>query len=216
MRVNEIFTGVSGEVGAFRQGSWCSFIRLAGCNLRCKWCDTVQAQEKDSGKEMSVREVSNNLPENINQVLITGGEPLLQMEAIEDLVLIRHDLNPSCRFQIETNGTIFPSEFLLEKTCCVFDYKLPSSGMQEKMIPFDSFPLQPHWIKFVIANNIDYRWARRIALLMQELSRSIAFSACPPDMSHNELFQRMKNDNLMDILLSVQIHKLTKLQESVK
>ena len=216
MRVQEIFTGVSGECGSFLQGSWCTFVRLAGCNLRCKWCDTVRAQEESSGVEVSVAEVARILKEKKNrQILITGGEPLLQMAGVENLVGYA---GPNFSYQIETNGSILPSELLLEKACCVFDFKLESSGMMKSMLPlhvFSALPY-PHWIKFVIADKADYEDAKRAAAIIntQWWVSNIAFSACPPGMTHNELYQRMKTDGLTDVLLSVQIHKLAALIET--
>ena len=214
MRIQEIFTGVSGECGEFRQGSWCTFIRLAGCNLRCKWCDTVRAQEESSGVEMSVAEVVRILREKKNrQILITGGEPLLQMAGVENLVGYA---GPNFSYQIETNGSIKPSELLLGRTCCVFDFKLASSGMRKSMLLIAEFVslFGPHWIKFVIATEADYKEAKRLVRIINKPWRhDIAFSACPPGMTHNELYQRMKYDGLTSVLLSVQIHKLAELVE---
>ena len=108
MRIQEIFTGVSGECGMFRQGSWCTFIRLAGCNLRCKWCDTIKAQKRDSGKEMEISEVVDEIKrKGNNQILLTGGEPLLQQKEVIQLI---DSFNYEYQFQIETNGSIFSND----------------------------------------------------------------------------------------------------------
>ena len=216
MKIHEIFLSVSGECGEFRQGQWVVFVRLAGCNLRCRWCDTVRAQLTEASKEMTSEEVLAEVRRisRVRRVIITGGEPLVQLESVVELC---HLLNAyGYAIQIETNGTIFPPDL---PVTWVMDYKLPSSGMMDKMLPIkffrDNLPLQS-WVKFVIANEKDYLKAVEIVTLIKDSDSDlrIAFSACPPSMSHAELFHRMKADGLEDVLLNVQIHKLTALKES--
>ena len=88
MRIHSIFKSINGEVNKYHQGSICIFIRLAGCSLRCKYCDTVQAQSPDSGKEMNIDEIINEVVKfkNCYRITITGGEPLLQEAELEELV----------------------------------------------------------------------------------------------------------------------------------
>ena len=81
MIVNEIFTSIEGE--GIRAGRLCTFIRFTGCNLRCSWCDTRYAF--DEGREMSVREILDSVPADARCVTVTGGEPLLQKEAVLEL-----------------------------------------------------------------------------------------------------------------------------------
>lgn len=214
MKIHEIFLSVSGECGEFRQGQWVVFVRLAGCNLRCRWCDTVRAQLTEASKEMTSEEVLAEVRRisRVRRVIITGGEPLVQLESVVELC---HLLNAyGYAIQIETNGSIFPPDL---PVTWVMDYKLPSSGMTDKMLPLESFQNLPvgSWVKFVIANDADYEEAVRIAKqLASNLELNLAFSACPPSMRHAELFRRMKADGLGDVLLSVQIHKLAALKES--
>lgn len=216
MKIQEIFTGVSGECGGFRQGSWCAFVRLAGCNLRCSWCDTLRAQRPSDGNEMDVAKIFSKVERmEVNQVLITGGEPFVQEHEVELLV---HSLRTVGGYdiQIETNGSFKPSSDILNNACCVFDYKLSSSGMSDKMMPVKDFAAldSRHWIKFVIASEKDYQEAVNLTIrINRQETHNIAFSACPPAMTHNDLFQRMKKDYLTHIVLSVQIHKLAELKE---
>ena len=78
LKVHSIFESISGEAGGFPQGSWCTFLRLSGCNLRCRWCDTPDAQEVEAQTlDMSVKEICDSVGIYKN-ILITGGEPLLQ------------------------------------------------------------------------------------------------------------------------------------------
>ena len=213
MKINEIFYSISGECGEFRQGSWVMFVRLAGCNLQCRWCDTIRAQSPDIGKEMTSAEVLTEIQRvsggRTSRVIITGGEPLVQLESVVELCQL---LTPYLySVQVETNGSIFPPDL---PVTWVMDYKLPSSGMMDRMLPIKSFQALPigSWVKFVIADDKDYRQAVLIARQLSLLN--LAFSACPPNMSHAELYRRMKADGLKNILLNVQIHKLATLAES--
>jgi len=131
MRIHSIFKSINGEVNKYHQGSICIFIRLAGCSLRCKYCDTVQAQSPDSGKEMNIDEIINEVVKfkNCYRVTITGGEPLLQEAELEELV---NRLSMEYDISIETNGAhqikkVWPVSW-------VVDYKCSSSGMKKKML----------------------------------------------------------------------------------
>lgn len=105
MLVSELFYSIQGEGVLSGQPSF--FIRLAGCNLRCNWCDTDYASWNPSGNEMSIDEIVKHL-ENLNtcHVVVTGGEPM-----------IAKDINQLCdkleingyHITIETAGTISPN-----------------------------------------------------------------------------------------------------------
>jgi len=99
------------------------FLRLHYCNLHCVWCDTPYTWDKTMKEyfsepvEWSVEETAKKVkklwgcenPKKIKRLVITGGEPLLWMKQIEQLIILLPDWN----VEIETNGTIMPSEFLL-------------------------------------------------------------------------------------------------------
>ncbi len=84
VRISEIFTSIEGE-GIF-VGTKTMFVRLAGCHLKCRWCDTGYALPIDSGKEYSLQEAKELIESQIQpftyKVNFTGGEPLLQYQAI--------------------------------------------------------------------------------------------------------------------------------------
>lgn len=213
IRINNIFESVSGECGLFRQGSWTTFIRLQGCNLKCSYCDTLQSQHPKHGMDMTLSKVAEEVEGLGNdQVLITGGEPLVQKEKLEELI---EDMDP-CTISVETNGSIIPPENLYI-ACWIVDYKLPSSGYSDSMMSMDDFAqLQKgSWIKFVCLTRYDYDTAVGIwrHLTAERTGLNYAMSAGGP-LKHNELFQWMKEDHLKDILLNVQLHKVAELQES--
>src|ERR671934_451901 len=84
VKLSEIFTSIEGEGVLF--GTKTMFVRMAGCPLKCHWCDTAYAIPMDSGNAYSIDEVkeliSESLQPNTYKVNFTGGEPLVQHEAI--------------------------------------------------------------------------------------------------------------------------------------
>lgn len=106
MRVNEIFYSIQGE-GRFT-GTPSVFIRLSGCNLRCEFCDTEHQPYKDLTEDEIMQEIAKYPAKHI---VITGGEPLLQLKGSFIEKLHRAD-----KFvQIETNGTRPLDEFHLTR-----------------------------------------------------------------------------------------------------
>jgi len=104
LKIVEIFPSVQGE--GLRQGEPTIFVRLAGCNLRCSFCDTKYAWE--GGREIAVAEILRRIQKirgrfPADWVCLTGGEPLLQ-----DLrSLIRGLKKEGLKIQVETNATVF-------------------------------------------------------------------------------------------------------------
>lgn len=107
MKISEIFKSLQGEGPSL--GRPAVFLRLAGCNLRCSWCDTPYAQK--GGEECSIESVVERLKkvgvEQTKYLVITGGEPILQIEEIRELIFWLQD---SIRVGIETNGTAPPGK----------------------------------------------------------------------------------------------------------
>ena len=129
MFVNEIFYSIDGE--GLRTGELAVFIRLAGCNLKCSYCDTLYALKKSSGTFMSIDEILDKVSTfNCKNITLTGGEPLLFPEVEE---LIEELLKNEYKVNIETNGSIDISKYL-DRCLITMDYKLPSSGMEDRML----------------------------------------------------------------------------------
>jgi 7-carboxy-7-deazaguanine synthase len=87
IQISEIFTSIEGEGILF--GTKTMFVRMAGCHLRCRWCDTLYALQMDSGNNYSIddakRLITECLQPNTYKVNFTGGEPLVQHEAVIEL-----------------------------------------------------------------------------------------------------------------------------------
>lgn len=123
MRINEIFDSWEGE--GRDVGIQTTFVRLQGCILEphCKWCDTPNAWDTKRGYELSVGEVLKQCRHN--RILITGGEPLLQLDEVKRLVKKLRGK----RVVIETSGLYDFLDFP-ERVKIVADLKTPSSGVK--------------------------------------------------------------------------------------
>lgn len=112
MRISEMFYGLQGEGSSI--GVPAVFIRFAGCNLQCKWCDTLDVWKR--GSEMTAEEIADHVIEMAGSVemlitrrvhvVITGGEPLLHELDVRELLQAIRSKAPHTYFELETNGTI--------------------------------------------------------------------------------------------------------------
>ena len=220
IKIYSIFRSINGEIGPAGQGSWATFIRFAGCNLRCDWCDTEYAQEYDSGNEWVVEEIMQKVHDNrCRYVTITGGEPLMQSKGLFDLIkkLLLHNFEVS----VETNGSmpiITRTHFHAGKPLhWIVDYKLPSSEHSHHMGEFRPWSqLTPRdYIKFVIANRKDYDVA--VAKVQQfwfeGVHPQMVFSPIVGSPAMSQIFKWMQENQLFSVLVSVQLHKLIDLDE---
>jgi len=155
MKICEYFRSIQGE--GITIGVPTYFIRTAGCNLRCGWCDTTYAQ--DGGREMSVDEIMEFVDDTEN-VCITGGEPTLQ----EDMpMLIDRLLGAEKKIVFQTNGSRDISWIPKDERIIVsLDVKCPSSGMSEHNLFSNLDHIgKKDQIKFVIGDQIDLNYAIR-------------------------------------------------------
>ena len=135
MKVVEKFISINGE--GTRAGELAVFVRFAGCNLRCTYCDTMWANEPGCpAEEMTPAQICDYVRSTgISNVTLTGGEPLLQKEMGELIGLLISECGVSV--EIETNGAVDLRAFAeLPEGRPVFtmDYKLPSSRCEDRMI----------------------------------------------------------------------------------
>lgn len=171
MHVHQIFNGISGEGRS--QGIPMIFLRLFGCNLKCAYCDTPQ---KSTDRHLlTTEQVLGKIlefPSVLKDILITGGEPLLQ---VEDIITLCHDLLPRFRLHVETNGSISIAP-LVEVDGGAFrdtytgnihislDVKCPSAGIQEFAINnLDLLSSATDEVKFIINNEEDLNFVREFS-----------------------------------------------------
>jgi 7-carboxy-7-deazaguanine synthase len=200
MRVTEIFFSIQGE--SSHAGRPCVFVRLTGCNLRCTWCDsdyTFNGGETLSLDEVMTRVKSYGCP----LVEITGGEPLAQPEAFE---LITRLCDDGFEVLIETSGSIDITP-VDRRAVLIIDIKCPGSGEASKNRWSNLEQLKANdEIKFVIADRIDYEWAKQV-IEERRLDRwTILISPVWGRMDMRELAEWMLADHL-PARFQTQLHK---------
>jgi len=131
------------------------FVRTAGCNLSCEWCDTRYSHK--GGGEISIAEIIELVKEDRN-VCVTGGEPLMQKDVY---VLLDALLKEGKRVVLETNGSVDISKVPVHKDMIIsMDIKCPSSGMSDRMRYANTAYLkETDQLKFVIADKEDMAYA---------------------------------------------------------
>lgn len=156
MKVSEIFESIQGE-GRFI-GEPTVFVRLAGCNMRCSWCDTKYSWE--GGDENSVDKVVDIVKSyGIGTLCITGGEPLLQADEV--LELVRALKKDGMKIILETNGSLYDIQLFNEVDHVSLDVKPPSSGEEsDELIISRLRPLD--YVKVVVADDSDFEYAKMI------------------------------------------------------
>jgi len=201
LKVNEIFKSIQGE--STFAGLPCTFVRLAGCNLRCTYCDTAYAYEE--GRDWSISDLVIRIAEyGCKLVEITGGEPLLQDETCN---LAKKLIRQGFKVLIETNGSLDISA-IDKKAVIIMDVKCPGSGMSRKNL-WKNIDLlkRKDEVKFVIGSKKDFLWAeskiREFDLLQ---CCEVIFSAVHGRLEPRELAEWILKDNLQ-VRFQLQLHK---------
>jgi len=200
MRVTEIFHSIQGE--STHAGRQCVFVRLAGCNLRCRWCDSEYTFT--GGERMSIDEVMAQVRSyGCKLVEVTGGEPLAQAEAFD---LIGRLAGEGFEVLIETSGSI-DIEPVDERAKIILDVKCPGSGEVEKNRWENIEHLRPHdEIKFVLADRADYDWARQVVSEKRLDRWTVLFSPVWGELDMKSLAEWMLADRV-PARLQTQLHK---------
>lgn len=176
--IHEIYASVQGESSFV--GLPCTFVRLTGCNLRCRWCDTPQAFT--GGRSLPRAEVlSEVLALGTPLVLVTGGEPLLQAGALPLMTAL---CDAGKTVLIETSGERDISG-VDPRVHRIVDLKAPGSGESARN-RWDNIPLlgSRDEVKIVLADRADYEWARE-AIARHALDTRVAEVLLSP--VHGEL-----------------------------
>ena len=206
MNVIEIFASIDGE--GKRQGCLTTFLRLHDCNIRCSYCDTLYSYGPQSTFEsMSIQAVADIIEQLGNhRITITGGEPLLQEQAVIELIDELTKRNPQYDFNIETNGTIVPS-FQRENVWFTYDYKMPSSLAEDSM-NLDIFKMATaeDIIKFVVGSVQDLDRMDEV-LKTYPTNGQIFVSPVWGNIEGAMIVGYMKAHNWQNVKFQLQIHK---------
>ena len=216
MQIIEIYRSIQGE-SSFA-GLPCVFVRLAGCNLRCTWCDSEYTFS--GGRKMTAAEVEQEIGRLAPTGLVefTGGEPMLQEREL--VPMMERLLGRGYRLLLETSGER-PLEKVPLAVHKIVDVKCPGSGEGGTFRMNNLETLTRHdEIKFVLAGRTDYEFARdftRMHGLENKVSSVIfspAFQKNPGterDASNCQLDPRVLAEwileDKLDVRLGLQIHK---------
>jgi 7-carboxy-7-deazaguanine synthase len=200
MRITEIFHSIQGE--STHAGRPCTFVRLTGCNLRCRWCDS--AYTFSGGEKLSLDDVVARVDAyGCKLVEITGGEPLAQSEAFE---LIARLCDAGYEVLVETSGSIDTTP-VDPRAKLILDIKCPGSGEAAKNRWENLEQLRPHdELKFVIADRADYDWARRAIAERKLEAHTLLFSPVWGELDMKALAEWMLADRV-PARLQTQLHK---------
>jgi len=200
--VNEIFYSIQGE--STFAGLPCVLVRLTGCQMRCRWCDTTYSFYQ--GGWMTLQEVLEEVARHgCGLVEVTGGEPLLQPGV---LTLMERLCDAGYQVLLETGGglDIAPVDRRVHR---IVDVKCPGSGEVDRNHWPNLDRLRPgDQLKFVLAGRGDYEWARNL-VRERGLDRSctVLFSPVHGELDLEPLASWVLADRLA-VRVQTQLHKL--------
>lgn len=201
LRLTEMFLSLQGETS--RAGLPTVFIRLSGCPLRCRWCDTPYSFP--GGEAVPLDELLARVARyGVSTVCVTGGEPLAQKHC---LALLTALCDAGYSVSLETSGALDVSP-VDPRVSRIVDIKPPGSGEAERNRWENLAHLNARdEIKFVLADRGDYEWAcaileeRRLAALAPVL-----FSPVQGELPPGELAEWILADRL-PVRMQIQLHK---------
>jgi 7-carboxy-7-deazaguanine synthase len=203
LRITEIFHSLQGETRTV--GLPTVFVRLTGCPLRCVYCDTAYAFT--GGERLDLTEILRRVAEfRPRYVTVTGGEPLAQKNCLPLLTALA-DAGYD-EVSLETSGAIDLSQ-VDGRIVKVMDLKTPGSGELQRNLYENLLLLGPRdQVKFVIADEADYRWAvQRVAQYCLAERCEILFSPVADAMPPARLADWILRDRL-PVRFQLQLHKL--------
>ena len=208
-KVVEKFVSINGE--GTRAGELAVFIRMKGCNLDCRYCDTKWANQENASYEiMTEEDIRNYIRDTgVKNVTLTGGEPLFRKDMD---ILIDYLMQDKDRVvEIETNGSVNIKEYASMKNRASFtmDYKLGASGMEEKMC-LENFAYldKRDTVKFVVGSQEDLKRAAEIIEKYALTGKvSVYFSPVFGAIEPEEIVDFMVQNRLNDVRMQLQMHK---------
>jgi len=202
--VCEIYHSIQGE--STHAGRRCVFVRLAGCNLRCSYCDTPYAQTAETARKMDVATVIDTVATyRCRLVEVTGGEPLAQPGTVD---LLDRLLAAAYEVLLETNGSkdigSVPAGVIR-----IVDVKTPGSGMVDRNLWSNMGLLTQHdEVKFVLCGRSDYEWALNVVNEHRlDRTTTVLFSPARGRLAARRLAEWIVADGV-DVRLNLQLHRI--------
>jgi len=206
--VNEIFGSIDGE--GLRTGELATFIRLAGCNLRCRYCDTEYSLKISDGNEMTIDEILSKVKKiGYKNITLTGGEPLIHKN-IEKL--IDNLIENGYKVNIETNGAVDIEKYISKNLILTVDFKTKSSGMIKYMIKRNISLLRANDVLKIVCNKEDFNDIEEL-LKNNDIKSYIYLSPIFGEIEPSELVNFLKElhkkgINTSKIRVQIQLHKI--------
>jgi len=202
LRVTEVFLSLQGETS--RAGLPTVFVRLAGCPLRCRWCDTTYSFQ--GGETVTLISLLARVADyGVPTVCVTGGEPLAQKNCLPLLTAL---CDAGYSASLETSGALDVGK-VDPRVSRIVDIKPPESGEAARNRWENIAHLTPRdEIKFVLASRADYEWAREV-LRSRKLDRisPVLFSPVQGELPPAQLAEWILADRL-PVRMQVQLHKI--------
>lgn len=201
LRITEIFLSIQGEADSV---GWPTvFVRLTGCPLRCRWCDTAYAFQ--GGQWWSLDGIIAEVAQyGVHHVCVTGGEPLAQPAC---RALLARLAERGFAVSIETSGSLDISG-IDPRVTIVMDVKAPGSGeMSRNRLENLEHLRAGDQAKFVLADRADYDWARDMIHEQALADRTqVLFSPVAGELEPRELADWIIADRL-PVRFQTQLHK---------
>lgn len=209
-KVVEKFVSINGE--GTKCGQLAVFIRFQGCNLSCGYCDTMWANVESASYEwMTHQEIYEYIKDTkVSNVTLTGGEPLLQKDIKELIILLETDDHISV--EIETNGSVDLKDIgnLPARPSFTMDYKLPSSNMEAHMnLSNFKYLTARDTVKFVAGSMEDLKKTKDIIKQYHLVGRChLYISPVFGEIELNDIVEFMKENHMNGVNLQMQLHKV--------
>ena len=202
LRVSEVFLSIQGETS--RTGLPTVFIRLTGCPLRCRWCDTTYSFQ--GGETIALEELLRQTAAfGVDTVCVTGGEPLAQKGCPALLTAL---CDEGYSVSLETSGA-YDIAAVDPRVSRIVDIKPPESGESERNL-WGNLPLlnARDEVKFVLANRADYEWASEVIRRHELIARCpVLFSPVQGELDPRQLAEWVLADRL-PVRMQVQLHNI--------
>lgn len=204
--VVEIFKSIEGE--GYRTGIPTTFVRFGQCNLKCGYCDTVYAEDREQWTWLTKEQIYIGILQlGLKRITFTGGEPLLN--GIDFIAWFYKNVQEDYDINVETNGSL-PVELAQgDHMWVTMDYKCHSSGMKDKMLVSNLANLRPNDVlKFVVATDRDLQDVIDVMIKYKPRCENIYLHPVFGQMDLQKLANFVVEHSYLNLRLGLQIHKI--------